>query len=225
MDGQNVSYDTDNKIVYLNHPEDDLFEKDCINKCLNISKLENLNRCLYQSCPSCRLCNSVNRFRSIPNGSFDADYMFVDLYPNDYEVIGGCFTERKGYLINQALKSINKNRNDLYCTELIKCNNTKEFDNKTIYDCINNNFIDLELFNINPKVLILTLSAYKCLSSLNLIEPINNGVYFNCYKRHIYNYNDLLDVYICYDFDDIFKSKDINNAINFFIKGISNVII
>lgn len=190
------------KIIPLRTSFNDV-SPESIEHCVNIAKLNAMNKMLYNNCcnASCAIYNnSVSK--CISNGSCNASIMFVDAFPSEYESYTGAFTDEKGYLLEEALKKTKFSRSDIYCTTLIKCFNIKDTNEGIISNCLQNYFYK-ELDLVKPKCIIFTYSAFQASLKYKIIPYTGNINYFSKVHTHFksisLNVDVETDIFIVYD--------------------------
>ena len=156
---------------------------------------ELIGSCSNTSCPI--KCNTWAR--CIPNGKLNTEIMFADAYPNAFDVYGGCFTGITGEILHQGLSNIN--RDNIYCTTILKCNNIQDVNQNVIKCCLSFYFLK-ELENIKPKKLILTNAAYLACVKYNVLHSVDNITLFTKNIVNIIGLDYELELYVVLDFDE-----------------------
>ena len=116
-------------------------------------EFSNINTSLYRQCDNIN-CTVKNKciFRAIPNGNINANILFLNKYPTNYEVGNMCSNcDKNGVFLSLILSKMNVPRDTLYYTDIIKCNNQP--DEHSINECINH-YIIKEIDYIQPKIII-----------------------------------------------------------------------
>ena len=185
------------------HPvePDSGISQESVDNCVKIAKLNSLYRMLHNNCNdlNCCICNNT-RSKSISNGSVNASIMFIDALPSEYETYTGCFTDNKGYLLEESLKDTKYNRTDLYCTTVIKCFDVSNLTSDIACACINNLF-KREFDIVKPKKIIITSSAFQALLKYKVIKCNENINYFT---KTITDFNDTkVELYVVYDMNNL----------------------
>lgn len=171
--------------------------KESIDECVDIVKLNALNSALYCNChySNCSNCDKTQG-KCISNGGLNASIMFVDAFPSEYESVAGAFTEEKGYILNEVLKGTKYKRSDIYCTNMIKCNNVQDTNSNIISHCLEEYFYkEIEL--VKPKRIIFTYSAFQACLKYKVVPHTGNINYFT--KIHTTIRNLETDIFIVYD--------------------------
>jgi uracil-DNA glycosylase family 4 len=133
--------------------------------------LSNLNVRLQNRC--CNInCTAKNNcmFRALPNGNTNANVMFINKMPTDYEIATmTSHSDKIGVFLSLILSKMNVPRDSVYCTDMIKCNT--QLDEQSYNECINA-YIAKEIEYVQPKVIICNgLSLLKaCIKSGLLID-------------------------------------------------------
>lgn len=195
--------------------------KESVDKCTKIARLNALNKNLFNNCCniSCPIYNNTVS-KSIFSGSCDASTMLVDAFPSEYESFTGCFTDEKGFLLEEILNSIGIHRSDIYCTTVIKCYDIAHTNTDIINNCLKHYFYN-EIEIIKPKKLVVTYSAYQAILKYGLIPFVGTINYFS--KKHITLSNNLeTDLYVIYDFKDCQTLTE--QQINAFTEGLKIVL-
>ena len=193
---------TNGNVTLISPLQDDSVSKESIDNCIKIARLNALNKKLFNNCSnvSCSICNKCQS-KSIANGSFNASIMLVDAFPSEYESFTGCFTDKKGYLLEECLKDCKTKRSDIYCTTLIKCTNIKDTNQSIIQNCLKHYFLE-ELKLIHPSKFILTYSAFQACLKYQIIPYIGSINYFTKFNVTVNNSFNV-DMYVIYDLNNI----------------------
>jgi DNA polymerase len=170
--------------------------------------LSNLKSNLY------RQCNNINCkvkdkcvFRAIPNGNTNADVMFLNKIPTDYEIGNMCsHSDRNGTFLSLILSKMNVSRDSIYCTDMIKCN--KQLDEQSFKECIYN-YVVKEIEYVIPKVIICNgLSLLKTCIKLKVINNLPVEVtYGKIYEAETAT-GQPVKVIAIYDLDTVLKKTD-----------------
>lgn len=121
----------------------------------DIMRFAALNSSLYRQCSDITECieHCKSPFRSIPNGNPKARIMLLNKMPTQYESCMMCsHCDTEATLLSMILNKINMTRNDVYCTDMIKCccNN---LDEKSMRACIDN-YLMKEIQYVHPEIII-----------------------------------------------------------------------
>ena len=189
MDTNKQDIVKDNGVTYI----------ECYKDTSNILKYNSIFRELVSACSNTPCPIKDNTWaRCVPNGKLNADIMFVDSYPNNFDVYGGCFTGKTGEILHQGLNKLN--REDIYCTVLIKCNNIQDTNQNVIRTCLQHHFIkELEL--VNPSKILLTESAYHACVKYSIIHEVPNIYFFQKNVISIVGSDKSIELYITPDFN------------------------
>lgn len=130
----------------------------------------------------CRQCSNTNcnaknncLFRAIPNGNPNADIMFLNKMPTDYELCNmTSHSDRNGVFLSLILSKMNVSRDSVYCTDMIKCN--AQLDEESYNECIQT-YISKEIEYVSPKVIVCNgLSVLKACIKSNIIKNLSLDV-------------------------------------------------
>lgn len=161
-------------------PEDITKAIDMVNDVMNLS---NLNNSLYRQCNevSC-IAKSDNPFRAIPNGNQKAKIILLNKMPTQYEscrMFSHCDTD--SIFLSLVLSRVNMTRNDIYCTDMIKCN-CNNLDESSFRACIEH-YLLKEIQYIQPKLIICNgIAVLKSWAKLGYIEGLPQDIsYGNIY--------------------------------------------
>ena len=197
----NIETNNNVTVIHPIQPSNNI-SQESINNCIAIAKLNCLNKKLFNNCcdASCPIYNnSVSK--CVSNGAFDAEIMLVDAFPSEYETFTGSFTDEKGYLLEESIRSSKHKRSDIYCTNIIKCFNVQDTNESIISNCLQNYFLK-ELEMIHPKKLILTYSAFQACLKYKIIPYIGNINYFT--KTNVVICGNInTDMYVIYDLKNL----------------------
>ena len=178
-------------------PYDNTVSQESIESCINIARLNALNKRLFCNCynASCSIYDH-SQSKCVSNGNLNASIMFVDAFPSEYESFTGALTDEKGYLLEESIKNTNVKRSDIYCANLIKCFNVQDTNVDIINNCLENYFYK-EFDLVKPKKIIFTYSAFQAGLKYNIIPYTGNVNYFTKIKTVIRNLE--IDMFIVYD--------------------------
>ena len=128
--------------------------------------LSNIKTNLYRQCNNTN-CQMKDKclFRAIPNGNTNADIMFLNKLPTDYEIGNmSSHCDKNGVFLSLILNKMNVSRDSVYCTDMIKCN--IQLDEQSYNECIQT-YIFKEIEYVAPKVIVCNgLSVLKaCIKS------------------------------------------------------------
>ena len=159
--------------------EDIVLGMDSVNRQISLS---NLKTNLYSQCHNIN-CIAKDKciFRSLPNGNTNADIMFVNKMPTEYEI--GTMTSHSdtcGVFLTLILSKMNISRDSIYCTDMIKCN--YQLDEQSFNECIKN-YLDKEINYVLPKIIVCNgLSTLKACGKFSILQDLpSNVAYGNIY--------------------------------------------
>ena len=169
--------------------------------CENIARFNEINKKLNNNCSNCN-CDNFDKTLSkcIPNGSLNKNIMFIDAFPTEYETFTGALTDEKGFLLNEALKNCKINRDDIYCTNIIKCYNIKCITEQHVRNC-SSNYLSKEFKIVKPKKTIFTYSAFQAGLKYKIINHTGLINYFT--KTNAVIYDIETELYIVYDINSL----------------------
>lgn len=134
--------------------------------------LSNIKTHLYRQCCNTK-CNVKDKcvFRAIPNGNTNANILFLNKLPTDYEVGNMCsHCDRNGVFLSLILDKMNVPRDSVYCTDMIKCN--KQLDEQSFNECIQS-YIVQEIEFVMPKIIVCNgLSVLKACIKSNVVSDL-----------------------------------------------------
>ena len=186
-----------------------------------------LHHSLYERCANINCQNRNCVLRAHPTGNIDADIMFVNKMPTEYETcLQTSCSDATGLFFSMIIGKLNINRSSIYCTDMIKCNVTN-IDEKSLCSCIDSYF-KKEICLVKPKLIICNgINLAKIISSRGIIvdlpESLEYGIVYNVTSFDgtplkfviIYNLNKVLE-----KTEDEYKKcklylwKQITNAFN-----------
>lgn len=128
--------------------------------------LSNIKTNLYRQCDNTN-CQVKDKciFRAIPNGNTNADVLFINKMPTDYEIGNmSSHCDKAGVFLSLILDKMHVSRDSVYCTDMIKCN--FQLDEQSYNECIHS-YLFKEIEYVAPKVIICNgLSVLKaCIKS------------------------------------------------------------
>lgn len=139
-------------------------------------RFSNIHTGLYGQCCDVK-CTSKNKciFRALPNGNTNADVMFINKMPTDYEVATmTSHSDKIGVFLSLILKKMNVSRDSVYCTDMIKCNT--QLDEQSYYECIQSYLIK-EIEYVAPKVIICNgLSVLKACIKTGVLKNLPTDI-------------------------------------------------
>lgn len=142
---------------------------------------------LFRLHSGCAGVNCVNAdkcmFRAIPTGSIDADVMFVNKLPTEYETcIGASHADVNGAFLSLILDKLNIPRGHVYMTDFIKCH-IANLDENSYNQCVNTHFVN-EVDIVKPKLIIcIGLPLLKTFVRTNIFDNLPQAVsYGNIYN-------------------------------------------
>lgn len=146
--------------------------------------LSNLKTNLYRQCDNvnCKI-KCQNSFRAIPNGNTDANVLFLNKIPTEYEVCNmNSHCDRNAVFLSLILSKMDVSRDSIYCTDIIKCSN-RQLDEDSYNECIQS-YLTKEIEYVSPKVIVCNgLSVLKmCIKSNILIDLPSDVTYGKIYN-------------------------------------------
>lgn len=115
--------------------------------------INNLKTSLYRQCISTN-CQFQNEsiFRAVPGGNSNADVMFINRQPTEYEACNmSTHCDKEGTFLSLILSKMNVSRDSVYCTDMIKCHgNPNEM---SCNECISQ-YLEQEINFVKPQVII-----------------------------------------------------------------------
>lgn len=173
----------------------------------DIMNLHSLKNSLYRQCsglPCSESCKSP--FKAIPNGNPKADIMFINKMPTEYESCMMCsHCDTDSVFLSLIIGRINMTRNDVYCTDMIKCSNAT-LDEQSFRTCIDN-YLMKEIKYVQPKIILCNgISILKTWAKLGYIEGLPEDiVYGNIYDVTISNIS--LKIMAIFDLDKVLQKQ------------------
>lgn len=134
--------------------------------------LSNIKTNLYRQCSNTNcIVKDKCVFRAIPNGNTNADVMFLNKMPTEYEMANmTSHCDRNGVFLSLVLDKMNVSRDCIYCTDMIKCN--AQLNEESYKECLQE-YIMKEMECISPKIIICNgLSVLKACVKNNLLQHI-----------------------------------------------------
>lgn len=139
-------------------------------------KFSNIVTGLYGQCCNVN-CTSKDKciFRALPNGNINADVMFINKMPTDYEIATmTSHSDKIGVFLSLILSKMNVSRDSVYCTDMIKCN--ANLDEQSFEECVKT-YLCNEINLVLPKVIICNgLSVLKACSKLAVLQDLPSNV-------------------------------------------------
>lgn len=139
-------------------------------------ELSNIKTNLYRQCTNTN-CHAKDKciFRAIPNGNTNADVLFLNKMPTDYEVCNmSSHCDRNGVFLSLILSKMNVSRDSIYCTDMIKCNT--QLDEHSFNECVRT-YTENEINYVAPKVIICNgLSVLKACVNLSVLHGLSGDV-------------------------------------------------
>lgn len=131
---------------------------------------------LYRQCNNTN-CQAKDRcvFRAIPNGNTNADVLFLNKMPTEYEACNmSSHCDRNAVFLSLILSKMNVSRDSVYCTDMIKCN--AQLDEASYNECIQA-YITKEIEYVAPKVIICNgLSVLKACAKTGVLNGLPSDV-------------------------------------------------
>ena len=131
---------------------------------------------LYRQCNNTN-CQAKDRcvFRAIPNGNTNADVLFLNKMPTEYEACNmSSHCDRNAVFLSLILSKMNVSRDSVYCTDMIKCN--AQLDEASYNECIQA-YIAKEIEYVAPKVIICNgLSVLKACAKTGVLNGLPSDV-------------------------------------------------
>jgi DNA polymerase len=114
-------------------------------------------------------------FKALPNGNTNANVMFINKMPTDYEMATmTSHSDSIGVFLSLILDKMGVSRDSVYCTDMIKCNT--QLDENSFNECIKA-YIEKEINYVAPKVIICNgLSVLKTCINLNILHDLSGDV-------------------------------------------------
>ena len=167
--------------------------------------LSNIKTNLYRQCNNTN-CNAKNKciFRAIPNGNTNADVLFLNKMPTDYEIGNmSSHCDRNGVFLSLILNKMNVSRDSIYCTDMIKCNT--QLDEQSYNECIQT-YISKEIEYVSPKVIICNgLSVLKACAKSGILSNLPSDItYGKIYDANTVS-NKPVKVTAMYDLDIVLQ--------------------
>lgn len=154
-----------------------------------VNKQTELNKIKIQLCQGCKQTSCLNKdryvFHSLPNGNTNSDIVFVNKMPTEYEACNMCsHIDRHGVFLSMILSKLNISRDDVYCTDLIKC--IENPDQSSCQECMRCYF-EKEISLVKPKIIIFNgLAGIKACSAMNVITGLPQQItYGNIYNARM----------------------------------------
>lgn len=150
----------------------------------DVMKFAALNSSLYRQCSGVQCmehCKSP--FRSIPNGNSKAKIMLLNKMPTQYEACMMCsHCDTESALLSMILNKIHMTRNDVYCTDMIKCH-CQNIDEQSVRACIDD-YLMKEIQYVQPEIIICNgIGVLKTWDKLGYITGLpQDASYGNIYN-------------------------------------------
>lgn len=167
--------------------------------------ISNIKTNLYRQCSNTH-CQAKDRciFRAIPNGNTNADVLFLNKMPTDYEIGNmSSHCDRNGVFLSLILSKMNVSRDSIYCTDMIKCNT--QLDEQSYNECIQS-YIAKEIEYVSPKIIICNgLSVLKACAKSGILNNLpSNITYGKIYDASTAS-NQSIKVTAMYDLDIVLQ--------------------
>lgn len=167
--------------------------------------LSNVKTNLYRQCYNTN-CNARDKciFRAIPNGNTNADVLFLNKMPTDYEVCNmSSHCDKAATFLSLILNKMNVLRDSVYCTDIIKCNT--QLDEQSFNECIQT-YIVKEIDNVCPKIIVCNgLTVLKSCIKSGILNNLPSDVTYG----KIYDANTIsnlpVKVIAIYDLDTVLQ--------------------
>lgn len=177
---------------------------DAVNQ--QVLKFSNLRTNLYRQCSNtnCKI-KCKNSFRAIPNGNINAEVLFLNKMPTEYEACNmSSHCDRNAVFLSLILSKMNVSRGSIYCTDIIKCSNC-QLDEDSYNECIQT-YLVKEIQYVAPKVIICNgLSVLKaCIKSNVLIDLPSDITYGKIYNARTVS-GESIKVIAIYDLDTVLQ--------------------
>ena len=170
--------------------------------------LSNLKTDLYRQCQNTN-CIARNKcvFRAIPNGSNDADVMFLNKIPTQYEMCNmTSHCDRNGAFLTLILSKMNVSRDSVYCTDMIKCNT--QLDEQSYEECIRF-YLEREILYVSPKIIICNgLSVLKACIKTGILTCLPSDVTYGKIYNAKTSTNLPIKVIAIYDLDTVLQKTE-----------------
>ncbi len=175
---------------------------DFVNRQIKLSNIKTglCGRCCDVNCASKDKCI----FRALPNGNTNADVMFINKMPTDYEIATmTTHSDKTGVFLSLILDRMHVSRDSVYCTDMIKCNS--QLDEQSFNECVKT-YLDNEINYVLPRVIICNgLSVLKACSKFGVLQDLPSDLaYGTLYDARI-STNLPVKVMAMYDLDTVLK--------------------
>lgn len=182
--------------MILNHLVNKISEQDIETaKTLDNRKQEinAIQRNLYYQCNETQCPGRLNGYRSVPYGNVNADVMFINFAPSEYETcMMSTHSDKDGLLLSLILNKMNISMDSVYCTDMVKCTNCS-----LVSGCMKT-FLEKEIQLVNPKIIV--CNGIETLQKLMLPGLPSTLAYGNIYIAEngikataIYNLSTVLE--------------------------------
>ena len=183
-----------------------------ISTCVNIVNRQigfsNISTGLYSQCCNVN-CTAKDKcvFRALPNGNTNADVMFINKMPTDYEIATmTSHSDKNGIFLSLILDKMKVSRDSIYCTDMIKCN--AQLDESSFNECVKT-YLDKEILYVSPKVIICNgLSVLKACMKLQILQDLSSDVTYGKLYDARTTSNLPVKVIAIYDLDTVLKKSD-----------------
>lgn len=206
-DGFHVLLNPDSVTKALNDkllPEDIQQGMNIVNNVLNLSSI---NNSLHRQCIDINCVNKcTSPFKSIPNGNPNARIMLLNKMPTDYESCRMCsHCDTASIFLSLVLSRINISRNDVYCTDMIKCN-CNTLDEQSFRSCIES-YLLKEVQYVHPEIIICDgIAVLKSWAKLGYIDGLPQDIqYGNIYDVIISGIS--LKIMAIFDIDRVIQKQ------------------
>lgn len=169
------------------------------------NKLMDLKRNLYNGCQECNCCNKQCLFHSIPCGNINSKVMMINKMPTQYEACRmHSMSDKNGVFLSLILQKMNIERDNIYMTDMIKCNNA-QLDEYSYNECLNQ-YLKQEIKIISPKFIICNgISVMKACIKAGIFTGLPSEIsYGNIYKADGFN------VMAIYDLETVLQKTEDN---------------
>lgn len=170
--------------------------------------LSNIKTNLYRQCSNTN-CQVKDKclFRAIPNGNTNADVLFLNKLPTDYEIGNmSSHCDKNGVFLSLILSKMNVSRDSIYCTDMIKCN--AQLDEQSYNECIQA-YVSKEIEYVAPKVIICNgLSVLKACIKSGLLSNLPSDVTYGKIYDASTASNIPVKVIAMYDLSTVLQKTD-----------------
>ena len=158
------------------------------------------NRCCNVNCTAKDKCI----LRALPNGNANADVMFINKMPTDYEMATmTSSSDKNGVFLSLILDKMNVSRNSIYCTDVIKCN--AQLDEQSFIECVRT-YLDKEINYVLPRVIICNgLSVLKACVNFYVLHDLPSDLTYGKLYDAKMSTNLPVKVMAIYDLDTVLR--------------------